>query len=82
MEFGDNMSFTPPFNSIVFFKSRLLRTKLWVLKLCFFFYFNVVQVCRKMKRKKNGVGGGGGPCVLELCVENPRFFVFEGNYGD
>jgi hypothetical protein len=63
MEFGDNMSFTPPFNSNVFLKSHLFMTKLWVLMLCFFFYFNVVQVCRKMKRKKIG---GAGWVLLDL----------------
>jgi hypothetical protein len=29
MEFGDNMSFTPPFNSNVLFKSHIFMAKLW-----------------------------------------------------
>ncbi len=29
MEFGDNMSFTSPFNSNVLFKSHLFMAKLW-----------------------------------------------------
>jgi hypothetical protein len=58
-------------------------TFLWLnfgISAMFLFYFNVVQVCRKMKRRK--IWGGGDPCVPELCVENPRFFLFEGNSGD